>query len=75
MYQSIRRGGMNVSKVLACTDFRWDGIAPQSYKQETHSWKGVARHWLIGDGGETARASRSTPAASPRLRYIATSTS
>ncbi len=51
--QSIRRGGMNVSKVLSNTDFAWDGVPVQPYKKETHSWKHVARHWLIGDGGET----------------------
>lgn len=53
--QSIRRGGMNVSKVLKNEGFGWDGIPEQPYKKETHSWQGVARHWLIGDGGETTK--------------------
>ena len=46
---------MNVSKVLSNTEFSWDGIPEQPYKKETHSWQGVARHWLIGDGGETTQ--------------------
>ena len=52
---SIRTGGLNVSKVLKFEDFSWAGISEKSYKKETHSWKGVVRHWLIGDGGETTR--------------------
>jgi len=55
MAESVRRGGLNVSKVARFAEFRWDGVAAQPYKKETHSWEGVARHWLIGDGGETTR--------------------
>lgn len=55
MTQSVRTGGLNVSKVLRNQGFAWTGVPVQPYKKETHSWKDVARHWLIGDGGETTK--------------------
>ena len=55
MAQTIRTGGLNVSKVLRFQDFTWAGVPAHPYKKETHTWKEVARHWLIGDGGETTR--------------------
>ncbi|MCI0339751.1 MAG: cupin domain-containing protein [Planctomycetales bacterium] len=56
MAEAVRTGGLNVSKVLRFREgFSWEGIAPAPYKRETHTWKDVARHVLIGEGGETPR--------------------
>lgn len=34
--------------------FVWEGVSPRAYKDPAAHWRGVARHVLVGEAGETA---------------------
>lgn len=43
------------SKVVRFREgFEWEGVEPRAYKDPAAHWRGVARHALIGEAGETA---------------------
>ena len=43
------------SKVVRFADFNWEGVEARSYKKgaQAATWRGVDRHLLIGDSGES----------------------
>lgn len=40
----------NPSKVLACRDFRWQGVERKAYKEGEAPYKDVTRQALLGEG-------------------------
>lgn len=47
--------GTSGSKVLRFRDgFQWEGVVPRAYKDPAAHWRGIARHVLVGEGGESA---------------------